>query len=142
MSINARPTILFATATALALSTCGATSSPSTPAASAGSSSADASTDGSFTLLNGLIPVPTGSRSYSKKGDLLSQTTESDKSLRIEEWTKVSLPNLDGTHEIVKTLRLSPRARAWRSWLHSKSSKTTLVTSSTQRLLAEARPRS
>lgn len=125
MSINARPTILFATATALALSTCGATSSPSTPATSAGSSSAVASTDGSFTLLNGLIPVPTGSRSYSKKGDLLSQTTESDKSLRIEEWTKVSLPNLDGTHEIVKTLRLSPRARAWRSWLHSKSSKTT-----------------
>ena len=81
---------------------------PSTPAASAGSSSAAASTDGSFTLLNGLIPVPTWSRSYSKKGDLLSQTTESDKSLRIEEWTKVSLPNLDGTHEIVKTLRLSP----------------------------------
>ena len=108
MSIKARPTILFATATALALSTCGATSSPSTPAASAGSSSAVASTDGSFTLLNGLIPVPTGSRSYSKKGDPLSQTTESDKSLRIEEWTKVSLPNLDGTHEIVKTLRLSP----------------------------------
>ncbi|MDU5762433.1 MAG: hypothetical protein E6Z81_08635 [Schaalia odontolytica] len=52
MSIKARPTILFATATALALSTCGATSSPSTPAASAGSSSAAASTDGSFTLLN------------------------------------------------------------------------------------------
>jgi len=45
---------------------------------------------------------------YSKKGKPLSQTTESDKSLRIEEWTKVSLPNLDGTHEIVKTLRLSP----------------------------------
>ena len=78
MSIKARPTILFATATALALSTCGATSSPSTPAASAGSSSAVASTDGSFTLLNGLIPVPTGSPSYSKKGDPLSQTTESD----------------------------------------------------------------
>ena len=45
---------------------------------------------------------------YSKKGTPLSQTTESDKSLRIEQWTKVSLPNLDGTHEIVKTLRLSP----------------------------------
>ena len=45
---------------------------------------------------------------YSKKGKPLSQTTESDKSLRIEEWTKVNLPNLDGTHEIVKTLRLSP----------------------------------
>ena len=45
---------------------------------------------------------------YSKKGKPLAQTTESDKSLRIEEWTKVNLPNLDGTHEIVKTLRLSP----------------------------------
>lgn len=45
---------------------------------------------------------------YSKKGTPLSQTTESDKSLRIVQWTKVSLPNLDGTHEIVKTLRLSP----------------------------------
>ena len=45
---------------------------------------------------------------YSKKGKPLSQTAESDKSLRIEEWTKVNLPNLDGTHEIVKTLRLSP----------------------------------
>lgn len=45
---------------------------------------------------------------YSKKGKPLSQTTESDKSLRIEEWTKVNLPNLEGTHEIVKTLRLSP----------------------------------
>lgn len=45
---------------------------------------------------------------YAKKGKPLSQTTESDKSLRIEEWTKVTLPNLEGTHEIVKTLRLSP----------------------------------
>lgn len=45
---------------------------------------------------------------YSKKGTPLSQTTEADQSLRIEEWTKVNLPNLDGTHEIVKTLRLSP----------------------------------
>ena len=36
---------------------------------------------------------------YSKKGKPLSQTTESDKSLRIEEWTKVNLPNLDGTRQ-------------------------------------------
>lgn len=45
---------------------------------------------------------------YSKKGKPLSQTTESDKSLRIEEWTKVSLPNLEGTHDIEETLQLSP----------------------------------
>ena len=45
---------------------------------------------------------------YSKKGKPLSQTTESDKSLRIEEWTKVNLPNLEGTHDIEKTLQLSP----------------------------------
>ena len=294
MSIKSLPTILFAAATALALSACGSSSTPSTPTASAEASSAAtadpstaplrgiviaatennsgdttdtitaydpatgevtatrtitvpaeystysrgicdrehcyspdfervlaidssggnervavASTDGSFTLLNDLIPVPTGSRSYSnayakfgpdgsiyvahedkdangdfvgtlyrfdsqtltpeavpttfrvsntqnfqilpdstpfairyyawvankdgvgcfgalavtpdgtcltvdkntvysKKGTPLSQTTEADQSLRIEEWTKVSLPNLEGTHDIEETLRLSP----------------------------------
>lgn len=45
---------------------------------------------------------------YSKKGTPLSQTTEADQSLRIEEWTKVNLPNLEGTHDIEKTLQLSP----------------------------------
>ena len=54
MSIKPFATILFATATALALSACGSASTPSTPAASAEASSA-AATDPSTAPMSGII---------------------------------------------------------------------------------------
>ena len=54
MSIKSLPTILCATATALALSACGSASAPSTPAASAEASSA-AATDPSTAPMSGII---------------------------------------------------------------------------------------